>query len=197
MADITPQLLLEAYSRGFFPMSDSADDPDIYWVEPERRGIIPLQTFHAPRRLLRTMRKREITYTFNCDFARVMQLCAEEAHNRPNTWINRTIYNLYNELHTLGHAHSLEVYEDGALVGGLYGVALGAAFFGESMFHRARDASKFALVFLVEHLKARGFTLLDTQFITEHLRQFGALEIGQAEYMILLERAVTKQASFV
>lgn len=191
--ELNVDLLLRAYSIGLFPMSDDAHDPEIYWVEPEARGIIPLDEFHVSRSLAKKIRRKPFRITVNKAFSDVMTLCAAPAENRPSTWINATIYRLYNELHALGHAHSVEAWEGKELVGGLYGVSLGAAFFGESMFSRSRDASKICLVYLVERLKERGFQLLDTQFTTEHLKTFGAIDIAREEYAILLDKAMESE----
>lgn len=188
---ITPQLLLKAYSCGLFPMAESADDPTIFWVEPEMRGIIPLDGFHAPRRLMRTVRGAPYDIRFDTAFPAVVDGCAEPAPGRRSTWINATIRNLYGDLHRMGHAHSVEAWHEGHLVGGLYGVTLGAAFFGESMFSRMRDASKICLVHLVERLREKGFVLLDTQFTTDHLKRFGTIDIGRDEYDALLARAIS------
>lgn len=187
---ITPELLLRAYSIGLFPMADSADDPEIFWVEPELRGIIPLDDFHISRSLAKTIRRAPFDITFNADFEGVMKGCAASAPDRPTTWINSTILSLYTTLHRMGYAHSVEAWEGEELVGGLYGVSLGAAFFGESMFSRRTDASKICLVHLVERLRERGYKLLDTQFTTEHLKSFGAIDVPKAEYEGLLARAV-------
>jgi leucyl/phenylalanyl-tRNA---protein transferase len=187
---ITADILLRAYSIGLFPMADSADDPEIFWVEPDLRGIIPLDTFHVSKSLSKTMRKAPFDIRVDTAFAAVMDGCAEAVDNRPSTWINSTIRALYTELHGLGHAHSVEAWDDGELVGGLYGVSLGAAFFGESMFSRRTDASKICLVHLVERLRARGFRLLDTQFTTDHLKTFGAIDVPKADYLVMLQAAV-------
>ncbi|MDP9839703.1 leucyl/phenylalanyl-tRNA--protein transferase [Neorhizobium huautlense] len=187
---ITADVLLRAYSIGLFPMADSADDPEIFWVEPDLRGIIPLDTFHVSKSLSKTIRKAPFDIRFDTAFAAVMDGCAEAVDNRPSTWINSTIRALYTELHDLGHAHSVEAWEDGELVGGLYGVSLGAAFFGESMFSRRTDASKICLVHLVERLRAQGFRLLDTQFTTDHLKTFGAIDVPKAEYLVMLQATV-------
>ena len=195
-SEITPEVLLRAYACGIFPMAESADDPTIFWVEPPERGIIPLEGFHVPSRLARTVRSERFTIRVNHDFEGVLDGCAEPAPGRARTWINERIRKLYRGLHEIGHCHSVEAYQDGALVGGLYGVHLGAAFFGESMFHRARDASKIALVHLVARLHAGGYRLLDTQFVTEHLRTFGAVEVPKRRYHRLLEEAITGQADF-
>jgi leucyl/phenylalanyl-tRNA--protein transferase len=188
--DLNVDILLRAYSIGLFPMSDDADDPEIFWVDPEVRGTIPLDQFHVSRSLAKKIRKQPFQITVNRAFADVMRLCAESAEDRPTTWINETILRLYTELHQIGHAHSVEAWEGDELVGGLYGVSLGAAFFGESMFARRTDASKICLVALVERLKQRGFMLLDTQFTTEHLISFGAVDIPRDDYAVILEKAV-------
>ena len=187
---ITPDLLLRAYAAGLFPMADSADDPDLFWVEPEVRGILPLDGFHVPRRLARTLRQAPFEIRFDTAFDDVVAACAESVENRPSTWINSTIAELYGSLHRLGHAHSVEAWRDGKLVGGLYGVSLRRAFFGESMFSRATDASKICLVHLVERLRDKGFVLLDTQFTTEHLKRFGAIDIPRQRYSELLAEAL-------
>ncbi|AYG58832.1 leucyl/phenylalanyl-tRNA--protein transferase [Rhizobium jaguaris] len=187
---ITPEILLRAYSIGLFPMAESADDPEIFWVEPELRGVLPLDTFHVSKSLAKTIRQKPFDIRFNTDFDAVIAACAEQTNGRPSTWINKTIRSLYSTLHHIGHAHSVEAWEDGKLVGGLYGVSLGSAFFGESMFSRRTDASKICLVYLVERLKKRGFTLLDTQFTTEHLRTFGAIDVPKDQYVKMLEKAM-------
>lgn len=187
---ITPDVLLRAYSIGLFPMAESADDPELFWVEPEMRGVIPLESFHVSRSLEKLIRKQPFDIRFNTAFDAVMAGCAEAAPDRPSTWINDTIRQLYSALHHFGHAHSVEAWEDDVLVGGLYGVSLGSAFFGESMFSRRPNASKICLVHLVERLKARGFTLLDTQFTTEHLKNFGAIDVAKQDYSRLLEAAM-------
>ncbi|MBM7325080.1 MULTISPECIES: leucyl/phenylalanyl-tRNA--protein transferase [Agrobacterium] len=190
--DITVDILLRAYSAGLFPMADSADDPELFWVEPEVRGIIPLNSFHISKSLAKAMRKKPFDIRFNTAFEAVMAGCAAEAPDRPSTWINATIRKLYSELHQIGHAHSVEAWEGKELVGGLYGVSLGAAFFGESMFSRRTNASKICLVHLVERLKASGFVLLDTQFTTEHLKTFGAIDVPKLEYAKMLDVAVNR-----
>lgn len=187
---ITPELLLRAYSIGLFPMADAADDPEIFWVEPEMRGILPLDAFHVSKSLSKTIRKAPFDIRFNTAFDLVVEKCAEEADDRPSTWINATIKQLYGDLHRLGHAHSVEAWDGETLVGGLYGVSLGSAFFGESMFSRRTDASKICLVYLVEQLRARGFTLLDTQFTTDHLKTFGAIDVPKGDYAVLLDKAM-------
>jgi leucyl/phenylalanyl-tRNA--protein transferase len=187
---ITPEILLRAYSIGLFPMAESADDPEIFWVEPETRGVLPLDEFHVSKSLAKVVRKNPFDLRVDTDFEGVMALCAAPADDRPSTWINSTIRKLYSELHRMGHAHSVEAWESDELIGGLYGVSLGSAFFGESMFSRRTNASKICLVHLVERLKAKGFTLLDTQFTTEHLKTFGAIDIPKDEYLALLKAAV-------
>lgn len=190
---ITPELLLRAYSIGMFPMSESADDPELFWVEPDIRGIIPLDDFHVSKSLQKAIRKAPFDIRFDTAFDQVVAKCAEAAEDRPSTWINQTIRDLYSALHRLGHAHSVEAWEGAELVGGLYGVTLGSAYFGESMFSRRTNASKICLVHLVERLRERGFTLLDTQFTTEHLKTFGAVDIPKAEYGVLLDRAMESE----
>jgi leucyl/phenylalanyl-tRNA---protein transferase len=194
--EITPEVLLKAYACGIFPMAESADDPALYWIEPELRGVIPLDRFHMPGRLARTVRSDRFTVTIDRDFDAVLEGCAEPRPGRQRTWINERIRVLYRKLYDRRHCHSLEVYEGENLVGGLYGVTLGRAFFGESMFHRARDASKVALVHLVARLKAGGFRLLDTQFVTDHLRTFGAIEVPRRQYHKLLEAALAGEGDF-
>ncbi len=194
--EITPEVLLKAYACGIFPMAEGADDPALYWIEPERRGIIPLDGFHVPDRLARTVRADCFTVMINRDFDSVIIGCALPAPGRSRTWINGRIHNLYRKLYERGDCHTVEVYEDGRLVGGLYGVSLGRAFFGESMFHRARDASKVALVHLVARLKAGGYCLLDTQFVTDHLRTFGAVEVSRPAYHKLLDAALVGEGDF-
>ena len=191
---LTPEILLRAYAEGLFPMAERRDDPTLYWVSPQQRGILPLDGFHVPRRLARTVRSGRFAVTADQAFARVMQGCAAPAPGREQSWINDEILRLYTALAASGHAHSVECWQDGELVGGLYGVRLGAAFFGESMFSRQRDASKVALVHLVERLRLGGFTLLDTQFLTAHLAGFGALEIPRHDYLVLLKRALVHDA---
>lgn len=196
LPDLTPQLLLRAYAAGIFPMAESADDPALFWVEPERRGILPLDRFHIGARLARTVRTSALRITIDTAFADVIDGCAAAYPGRPSTWINTRIRTLYGALHEMGHAHSVEVWQGEDLVGGLYGVDLAGAFFGESMFHRARDASKIALVHLVARLIAGGYRLLDAQFITDHLTQFGAIEIPRAKYRKMLDGALDHDADF-
>jgi len=194
--EITPDVLLKAYACGIFPMAESADDPALYWIEPEMRGIIPLDTFHVPARLARTVRTTPFKVFVNRNFEAVVAGCAEPKRDRARTWINARIRRIYRALHAHGHCHSVEVYDGESLVGGLYGVSLGRAFFGESMFHRARDASKIALVHLIARLKAGDYRLLDTQFVTDHLRSFGAVEVPKRRYHRLLEDALHGEADF-
>jgi leucyl/phenylalanyl-tRNA--protein transferase len=194
---LTPEILLRAYAEGLFPMAERRGDSTLYWVSPEKRGIIPLDAFHVPHRLARTARNGSFTVTADQAFDEVMQACAAPGPGRPESWINDEILRLYTALHAGGHGHSIECWQDGELAGGLYGVRLGAAFFGESMFSRRRDASKVALVHLVEGLRRGGFVLLDTQFLTAHLAQFGAIEIPRAQYLLKLADALNREALWV
>jgi len=196
MARLTLERLVEAYACGVFPMARERDDPRLYWVDPEQRGILPLGTFHVPRRLRRTLRQGGLEIRCDTAFDAVIRACGAPAPDRPDSWINPQIIELFGALHRVGLAHSVESWQGGRLVGGLYGLALGAAFFGESMFSRATDASKLALVHLVARLKRGGFTLLDTQFVTEHLSQFGVVEIPRAEYRRRLALALARPARF-
>lgn len=189
--DVTPDLLLRAYCVGLFPMAESAEDPDIYWVEPDIRGIIPLDRFHVSKSLAKRIKQKPFDIRFDTAFEQVMRLCAEPVDNRPSTWINAKILDLYAQLHAMGHAHSVEAWEGDELIGGLYGVSLGAAFFGESMFSRRTDASKICLVHLVERLRSRFFKLLDTQFTTDHLKTFGAIDMPKAQYEMVLAQAMS------
>jgi leucyl/phenylalanyl-tRNA--protein transferase len=191
---LTPEVLLKAYACGIFPMAEDADDPTLFWIDPQKRGIIPLDGFHVPARLARTVRSSGLTVTCDRDFSAVIEGCAEPGPKRARTWINAPIRKLYRGLFEIGHCHTVEVYDGETLVGGLYGVSLGRAFFGESMFHRARDASKIALVHLVARLKLGGFELLDTQFLTDHLAIFGATEVPQERYGRMLASAVRQGA---
>ncbi|PTQ09394.1 leucyl/phenylalanyl-tRNA--protein transferase [Sphingomonas oleivorans] len=190
MAPIDPDLLLRAYSIGVFPMADSRNARDIFWVEPKKRGVLPLNGFHLSRSLAKTLRADKFQVTADKAFSQVVAACAESTALRPDTWINPSIERAYAELHARGYAHSIECWQHGRLVGGLYGVRLGAAFFGESMFSRMRDASKVALAYLVARLKVGGFRLLDCQFITDHLASLGAIEIERAAYVALLDDAL-------
>jgi leucyl/phenylalanyl-tRNA--protein transferase len=194
--EITPEVLLKAYACGIFPMAESADDPALYWIEPEMRGILPLEGFHVSSRLARTVRTTPYTVWVDRNFDAVIDGCAEPKPDRGKTWINARIRRIYGALFDAGHCHTVEVYDGDTLVGGLYGVSLGRAFFGESMFHRARDASKIALVHLVARLKAGHYRLLDTQFVTEHLKSFGAVEVPKRRYHRMLEGALAGDADF-
>ena len=189
---LTPNLLLHGYSIGVFPMAEHRDDPEVFWVDPKLRGVMPLQGFRISRSLARRMRRGGFQIRIDSDFSGVVQGCAARAE----TWISDEILSQYNQLHEMGHAHSLEVYLDGDLSGGVYGVVLGAAFFGESMFSRQTDASKIALAFLVDHLTQAGFTLFDTQFITSHLASLGGVEITRGQYQRMLKEAIDLPAEF-
>ena len=196
--EVTPELVLRAYRAGLFPMAEHRDGAALHWLDPSQRGILPLDQFHAPRRLLRSVRANPYTVTADTDFAQVLQACAAPYPGRTETWINPAIARVFGDLHIAGYAHSIECRTaDHTLVGGLYGVAMGAAFFGESMFSTARDASKIALVHLVARLRLGGFRLLDTQFVTAHLTQFGACEIPRAHYRLLLAEALASPARFL
>jgi leucyl/phenylalanyl-tRNA---protein transferase len=190
--NLTPDILLRGYSIGIFPMADRRDDDEIFWVDPRRRGIMPLNGFHISRSLARQLRREPFQITHDVDFSGVVDGCAD----RTETWINDEIHRHYLQLHKDGHAHSLEVWDGPELVGGVYGVVLGAAFFGESMFSRRTGASKIALSFLVDRLKLAGFTLLDTQFLTEHLASLGGIEISRSDYRQRLEKAIKVSANF-
>ncbi len=192
MVTLTPELLLHGYSVGIFPMSEARDDPEVFWVDPRRRGILPLDGFHISRSLRRAMRRSTWHVTTDRDFAGVLDACAD----RPDTWINDEIRSLYTALYRRGQAHSLEVWEEDRLIGGVYGVVLGAAFFGESMFSRRSNASKIALACLVDRLRRCGFVLFDTQFVTGHLTTLGAVEISRAQYHALLSAAKDRAADF-
>ena len=196
LVEITPEVLLRAYACGIFPMADSADDPGLFWIEPELRGVIPLDGFRVSSRLARTVRSDLFEVRVDTAFEAVMDGCAAPAPDRAKTWINGRIRRLYGDLHAMGHCHSVEAWRDGRLVGGLYGVRLGSAFFGESMFHTERDASKVALTHLVARLRRGGFRLLDTQFVTDHLRSFGAIEAPKRAYHRMLDEALAHDADF-
>lgn len=195
--ELTPELLLRAYATGIFPMSESQNDPNVYWVEPEMRGILPLDKFHVPKSLKKVVRKNK--FKIHCDraFEQVLDFCAEPAAGRDVTWINQSIRDNVIKLHEMGFAHSVECWREDKLVGGLYGISLGAAFFGESMFSKATDASKVALVHLIARMRLGGFKLLDTQFTTDHLSRFGVIEIPSAQYLDLLDDALQFQGIFV
>ncbi|MBO9427074.1 leucyl/phenylalanyl-tRNA--protein transferase [Labrenzia sp. R4_1] len=194
--EITPQVLLKAYACGLFPMAESADDPGLFWLEPEQRGILPLDTVHVPRRLKRTIRNDLFEIRISTDFQGVIDGCSAPMPGRQKTWINREIRRLYGELFEMGHCHTVETWQDGDLVGGLYGVSLNGAFFGESMFSFKTDASKVCLIHLVARLKKGGYTLLDTQFVTGHLAKFGTLEVPKDEYNVLLSSALQRETDF-
>lgn len=195
--EITPQVLLKAYSCGIFPMAESADDPQLYWIEPVSRGILPLDRLRLPKRLARTLRQMPFEIRIDTDFDATIDGCAASRPGRRTTWINDQIRTLYRELFQLGHCHTVEVWREGHMVGGLYGVALGGAFFGESMFSTETDASKIALMYLCARLIHGGFTLLDTQFVTEHLRQFGTVEVERPQFHEALEKALPIKADYL
>lgn len=194
--EITPELLLRAYACGVFPMADSRDSPELFWVDPQRRGILPFERFHIPTKLRRLVRRDAFRVTADRAFGAVMEACSQPRKDHDESWINQEILHLYSALFDLGAAHSIECWDDDELVGGLYGVDLAGAFFGESMFHRRSNASKVALVHLVGRLIAGGYRLLDTQFVTDHLRQFGVQEIARDRYHRLLAQALTVKADF-
>lgn len=194
--DLTADLLLRAYAGGIFPMAESGDTQDVFWVDPPERGILPLDGVHVPKRLARTIKQRPYEVRVNAAFRKVMRLCAQTADNRESTWINDTLLDLYGQLHDRGHAHSVECWHRGELVGGLYGVSLYGAFFGESMFHRAPNASKIALIYLVARLRSGSYQLLDTQFTTDHLNQFGTVEISRKDYQKRLSQALKIDGNF-
>ena len=196
MSTITPQILLKAYAAGIFPMAESAEDNALYWVEPEERGIFPLDGLHISRSLRKRVRQRRFDIRIDTAFNDVIAACAEKAPDRKTTWINQRIKSLYGQLYKMGCCHSVECWRRNELVGGLYGVRIGGAFFGESMFSRETDASKVALVHLVARLRAGGFRLLDAQFTTPHLETLGARTISRADYHALLERAIEDDAEF-
>jgi leucyl/phenylalanyl-tRNA---protein transferase len=193
--EITPQVLLKAYACGIFPMAESADDPQLYWIEPQARGVLPLDCMAVPRKLAQTIRKAHVEVRVDTDFEGVIEGCAAPRPNREMTWINEPIRRLYRELYDQGYCHTVEVWHQERLVGGLYGVALGGAFFGESMFSTMTDVSKIALVYLCARLIRGGFTLLDTQFVTAHLRQFGTIEVAKPRFHELLEPALALTAA--
>ena len=196
MSTITPQVLLKAYAAGVFPMAENAEDNTLYWVGPEFRGVLPLDGFHVPRSLRKTVRQKRFAIRTDTAFSEVIAGCAERTPARSSTWINRRIKALYTQLHKMGFCHSMEAWEKDRLCGGLYGVRIGAAFFGESMFSRETDASKVALVHLVARLNRGGFRLLDAQFINDHLKRFGAVEVTRRKYQQMLETALTAEADF-
>ncbi len=197
MEKITPEMLLQAYAIGVFPMAESQDNPELYWFDPDPRTIIPLDNFHISRRLERTLRQKKFHVTFDTAFTEVMKKCAEPAPDREETWINDDILKLYSQLHHYGYAHSVETWQNGKLVGGVYGVSLGALFAGESMFSRVTDASKVALASLLKHLHAKDFKLFDVQYTTSHLKSFGATEISRDEYKHRLSQAIELERNFL
>lgn len=196
MSELTPDILLRTYAAGIFPMAESAEDPTLFWVDPETRGILPLEKFRVSRGVQRKLRRHVFEVRCDTAFEEVVRACAAKTSERPTTWINEEIIRLYLGLHAMGHAHSVECWEGGELAGGLYGVCIGGAFFGESMFSRATDASKIALAHLVARLRRGGYRLLDTQFVTSHLEQFGVTEVGRGEYQAILSSALAADASF-
>jgi leucyl/phenylalanyl-tRNA--protein transferase len=193
---LTPQIILDAYSKGLFPMAENRRDKQLFWIDPEVRGILPLDNFHIPRSLKKKIRNNPFEVRFDHNFAAVIRACAQQKPKRRDTWINDEIIELYTKLFCMRHAHSVECWQEEKLVGGLYGISIGGAFFGESMFSSERDSSKIALVHLVARLKLAGFTLLDTQFITDHLKQFGAIEISRVEYHKILNVALNLNVGF-
>ncbi|WP_417689582.1 leucyl/phenylalanyl-tRNA--protein transferase [Roseibium sp.] len=195
--EITPQVLLKAYACGLFPMAESAEDSGLFWLEPEHRGILPLDSFHLPKRLRRTIRSDRFEIRISTDFEGVISGCAGDSPDRPQTWINRDIRRLYGDLFEMGNCQTVEAWQDGKLVGGLYGVNLNGAFFGESMFTRTTDASKVCLAHLVARLVVGGYSLLDTQFVTEHLSRFGTLEISREAYSEELNKALQLEGDFL
>lgn len=196
MPDLTPDMLLKAYAVGVFPMAEDRNDPELFWVDPRMRGVILLDTFHVPRSLRKVIRRQTFDVTFDTVFESVIEMCAESTDERPRTWINDKIIELYTTLHRMGHAHCVECWLDGRLVGGLYGVSLGGVFFGESMFSRVTDASKVTLVYLAAALRLGGYRFIDTQFITKHLAQFGAVEVPRNEYRKLLSHSLGMRTRF-
>ena len=196
MTQLTPEIVLQAYMRGIFPMAESRHDPHLHWIDPEMRGIIPLDTFHLPRRLARTLRTWPDPVYINRNFKAVIEACAQPGRDRQNTWINDEIVSLYTKLHAMGFAHSVECWNGDRLIGGLYGISIRGAFFGESMFSLARDASKVALAHLVGRLRSGGYKLLDVQFVTSHLKGFGAVEIPRSDYQDELADALSVDGDF-
>jgi leucyl/phenylalanyl-tRNA---protein transferase len=196
MTAITPQILLRAYAAGVFPMAESADDPALYWIEPDERGVLPLDRFHVSRSLRKAVRQKRFEIRIDTAFGEVIRACAEKRPERRDTWINSRIISLYSQLHKINCAHSVEAWADSKLVGGLYGVKIGAAFFGESMFCRETDSSKVCLVHLVARLRAGGFTLLDAQFVNSHLSQFGVIAVKKMDYHRRLDLALAGEADF-
>jgi leucyl/phenylalanyl-tRNA--protein transferase len=194
--ELTPELILRAYQAGIFPMAEDADAEDLFWVSPQRRGILPLEGFHVPHKLRKKLRNHRFSVRVDTSFDEVIEGCATAGTDRDTTWINAAIRRLYGQLFERGICHTVEVWDGPRLIGGLYGLSMGAAFFGESMFHRVSDASKIALVHLVGRLQAGGYRLLDTQFVTEHLMRFGGIEIPREEYELRLADALAHTADF-
>jgi len=197
MVDITPQVLIKAYSCGIFPMAECAEDHALYWIDPEQRGILPLDNFHIPKSLRKTIRKQKFEIRVDNNFNKIIDGCAQSKPGRRSTWINQRIRDLYGQLFRLGHCHTIEAWQNDKLVGGLYGVHIGGVFFGESMFSHVRDASKVALVYLIARLKRGNFELLDTQFVTDHLRQFGAIEVSRERFQGLLDGSLKVRSDFL
>lgn len=196
MSRITADILLEAYMCGVFPMAETRDADELFWVDPKHRGILPLDKFHLPKSLIKTLRKQPFKVTVDKAFPLVIRSCAAPRAGHDESWINSTIMSLYEELFERCHVHSVECWQDDKLVGGLYGVSIGKAFFGESMFSKQTDASKIALCYLIARMKAAGYTLLDTQFVTDHLKRFGTIEIERADYLKRLDKAIQEPADF-
>ena len=194
--NINEETILKSYSLGIFPMSESFNDPNIYWINPKKRGVIPINDFKISKNLRKEIKKKKFVITINKDFNGVIKNCAKKTKNRPSTWINKEIIKLYSNLHKIGHAHSIEAWYKNRLVGGLYGVSLGSAFFGESMFSIMSNSSKICLIYLLANLKIRKFTLLDTQFINPHLKKLGAIEISRKKYLKMLGISLKKNANF-
>ena len=194
--NINEETILKSYSLGVFPMSESFDDPNIYWINPKKRGVIPINDFKISKNLKKEIKKKKFLITINKNFNAVIKNCAKKTKNRPSTWINKEIIKLYSNLHKIGHAHSIEAWQKNRLVGGLYGVSLGSAFFGESMFSIVSNSSKVCLVYLLANLKIKGFRLLDTQFINPHLKKLGAIEISRKKYLKMLGNSLKKIANF-
>jgi len=194
--NINEETILKSYSLGIFPMSESFDDPNIYWINPKKRGVIPINDFKISKNLRKEIKKKKFLITINKDFNGVIKNCAKKTKNRPSTWINKEIIKLYSNLHKIGHAHSIEAWYQNRLVGGLYGVSLGSAFFGESMFSIMSNSSKICLIYLLANLKIKKFTLLDTQFINPHLKKLGAIEISRKKYLKMLGISLKKNANF-
>ena len=194
--NINEETILKSYSLGIFPMSESFDDPNLYWINPKKRGVILINDFKISKNLRKEIRKKKFLITINKDFNGVIKNCAKKTKNRPSTWINKEIIKLYSNLHKIGHAHSIEAWHQDKLVGGLYGVSLGSAFFGESMFSIMSNSSKICLVYLLVNLKIKKFTLLDTQFVNPHLKKLGAIEISRKKYLKMLGSSLKKSANF-